>query len=253
MSFLIRYILLTAIRDRLFVGLLGSILVVLALATFLGGTALVEHSEMTRTLFGSASRMVLGIGLMIFVCFHVRRGFDNREIDVMLSRPLSRLTFITGYWMGMALVATLLVIPAAALVAWVNGINEGLLLWAWSLLLESWILVALSLFVSLMLSNATSAVLASLGFYILARMMGYFILTSESILAPRDTGGLIAAKTLTVVSMMIPRLDLFAQSEWLIYGLNNPISLLTLITLQAVAYIPLLLGCAWVDFRRRQF
>ena len=57
---------------------------------------------------------------------------------------------------------------------------------------------------------------------------------------------------LKVISMVIPRLDLFAKSDWLIYGLEYPSDLL-LCGLQAVVFILFLQAMAVYDLKRKQF
>src|SRR5271169_3288627 len=93
----IRYILITALRDWLFIGLLVSILFASFISATLGSTALVEENEMTIAVAAGSSRLILMIGLIVFVCFHIRNAFDTKEIDVILSRPNTRSNLIISY------------------------------------------------------------------------------------------------------------------------------------------------------------
>ena len=54
------------------------------------------------------------------------------------------------------------------------------------------------------------------------------------------------------LSMIMPRLDLFTQSDWLVYGLIR-LNELEYVLVQAVIYIPLLFAAAIIDFKRREF
>jgi small neutral amino acid transporter SnatA (MarC family) len=94
--------------------------------------------------------------------------------------------------------------------------------------------------------------MASFGFYIISRLMGVFVL---AINLPQD---LTQAKnhfldtSLKFLSALFPRLDLFGQSSWLTYGINDS-SNLKIILLQSIIYIPLMIFMAFHDFKKKQF
>lgn len=248
----IRYILLTAFRDRLFVGLLIGMLCAAGISAGLGGTAFLEEREMTITYTAGSARLMLMVGMIVFVCFHVRSAFDNKEIDVILSRPISRANLVIAYWLGFSLVAVLLALSVVLLVALLGVTQwEGALGWATSLMLEALLVVALALFSSLTQKSAVTSVLACMGFYVVSRMMAFFVLTAES--------GLVAGKfyeplkyALVAISSVVPRLDFFAKTQWLIYGFDAPQEWQVFIV-QALVFVPLLLAASIIDFRKKQF
>lgn len=250
----IRYILLTASRDFLFFGLLLAVVVATALSAVLGSTALVEGLSMTLSFASTAARIVLLLGLMIFVCFHLRQAFEQKEIDVLLSRPLSRAKIVLSYWLGFSLVAFLLVLASVMVLSFLSlsGLT-GFAVWSGSLLLEALLVVAMAMFAAFTLRSAVSAVLATLGFYVLGRLMGFFMLIVDSHISLGDATITQWAKGLVAgISMVIPRLDLFGQSEWLVYGIAQYNELL-MAALQMAVYIPLLLAAATIDFIRKEF
>jgi hypothetical protein len=65
----IRYVLLTALRDWLFIGLFIGVLVATWISAVLGGTAFLEEQEMTITFASGAARVILMIGLIVFRLF----------------------------------------------------------------------------------------------------------------------------------------------------------------------------------------
>lgn len=250
----IRYILLTALRDWLFIGLFLACFCAIGIANFLGSTALVEEAEMTIVYIGGSTRLILIIGLITFVCFHVRRAFDNREIEVIISRPISRFAFVIAYWMGFACVALLLTLPLIATLGILFPVPlNGLLYWGGSLLLETFLVVAIALFASLIMRSAVSSVIFCFGFYFVCRIMGFllYVLEQPHLLKSFDLGWL-TGKAIFVVSAMIPRLDMFAESKWLIYGMAGDASYQWFLP-QTLVYIPLLLLMAVYDFKRKQF
>ena len=219
----IRYILLTALRDWLFLALMIGVVACSLIAHLLGSTALVETQEMTLSYVSASTRIVIVMGLIIFACFHVRNAFDTKEVDMFLARPVTRANLVFSYWLGFAVVATLLVLPTVGFVA-LQGLMDktGFLLWTISLLAECWLAVAVALFTSFTLRSAVTSVLASIGFYVLGRMMGFFIITTKSaFLFDQQWLNAILTGALKGVSVIMPRLDFFAKSEWLIYGVKN--------------------------------
>lgn len=250
----IRYVLLTATRDRLFFGLLFGILGAAYISSVMGSTALLEPEQMTLSFTAASARVIIMVGIIVFIGFHMRNAFDAREIDVLLSRPISRTSLVLSYWLGFVTVATLLVLPTVVLIYFVGVINmTGYLLWSASLILESWLVVSLALFAALTIKSGVGTVLSSLALYTLSRMMGFFVATTKTgILFDTEQVNLGAKWLMAVISTVVPRLDFFAKSQWLIYGAKSYDDL-TLFLLQAAVFIPLLLAAAVIDFKRKQF
>jgi len=248
----IRYILITALRDWLFIGLLAGVLIATWISGVLGGTAFLEEQEMTLTFASGAARLMLMIGLIVFTCFHIRNAFDTKEIDVILSRPISRTSLVVAYWLGFSFVSLLVTVPLAGILGLIGVVNwGGYLGWAASLLLEATMVIAMALFSAFTLRSAVASVLACMGFYVLSRMMEFFVLTAQ--------GGLVQGKeyaffnyALKIISTMVPRLDLFTKSEWLVYGFTSSQEWIVFIA-QAAIFVPLLLLATVADFRRKQF
>lgn len=251
----LRYILLTAVRDWLFIALFAVMFFAIVIATFLGGTALVEQEQMVISYIAGSTRVILQIGLVVFVCFHVRRAFENREVEVILSRPISRAGFVISYWFGFAMLSALLVLPLGVYLALsLNEINfYGLLNWSVSLLLESVLVIAFSLSAALILRSAVTAVLGTFCFYVISRLMGFMIfMIDKPYLFDQEGFKFYTSMALYFFSMAIPRLDLYTETNWLIYGLADDITDWVFLP-QTLIFAPLLLAMAIVDFRRKQF
>ena len=248
----IRYLLLTALRDWLFLALPLGVIAIMGLSLFLGSTSLVEEREMALVLSTGLSRIYIMIGLILFICFHVRRSFENREIEMFLSKPMSRASFVLCYWIGFSVIATLFVLFLFIMLLLFIPTNlMGFIGFAVSMFVEALIVTAFALAAALIMQSAVSAVLASFGFYIVGRMMGYM-------LAFLDRPGALNMNLhhwddyiLAGTSMLLPRLDLFGKTIWLLRGFE--ISAVWPFLLQAAVYIPLLLLMGMYDFTRRQF
>jgi ABC-type transport system involved in multi-copper enzyme maturation permease subunit len=249
---LVAYIMATALRDRLFLALLVLIALATTLAVFIGGTAVVEKRELSVAYVAAATRLIVVAGLVLFVCFQVRRWFDSREIEMMLSRPISRTNFVFAYVISLVILSAIAVMIATVAVGAVaRPAPVALAQWALSLLLECTIMVLAALFFALGLASAVASVLVCFGFYVLARMIG--ILTGIAHATGEGSFFIQAAAwIMEVISVVIPRLDLFGQTDWLVHGVGGEIGL-TVILLQTLVYASLLVAAAVFDIQRRQF
>lgn len=250
----IRYILLTALRDWLFAGLLFAVAVATLISASMGDMAMVEPEHLRISYAGASTRLVLVVGLVVFICFHIRNAFDSKEIDVFLSRPISRPNLVLSYWLGFSVVALLLTLPTIVLLYFFGALDQhGFFVWSASLLIEALLVVAVALFSAFTLKSAVTSVMASLGFYVLSRMMGFFIATVNSPILFRDrTLGELSRWVMEGLAIFIPRLDFFAKTEWLVYGVGDASEIWHFV-LQGGIFIPLLLTAAIIDFGRKQF
>jgi len=250
-----RYIVLTAVRDRLVLGLSLALLGAVLVAAFLGGATVMEGRDTALTFAGFSTRLILIAGLILFVCFHIQRSFENREIDLMLSRPVSRTQFVLITWAGFSGVAVFLTLVAVIVLPIAGMPPPGALaLWAASLLMEALVMVAAALFFSLSLRSAVASVMASFGFYLVARMEGFMlgIVQSDWSATAANALGDVVSQAIYIVGLVMPRLDLFGQTWWLSYGDSEGGALVPLLA-QTGVYLPLLLAAAVFDFRRRRF
>lgn len=254
MNSILKYIILTAIRDRLYVGLFAILIAAFGISVFLGETALSERQQMTIVYIAGSCRMIFAIGMILFVCFHIRRSFDNKEVEFILSKSISRHKFIFTYLLGFVLVALMILVPIFIVMLIIVTNKIGLIFWALSILFEMLIIITFSILAALILKSAVSAVLASLGFYVISRMMGFFVLTIKIPESLADVNSVNRAMhtVLKILSFIFPRLDLFAKSDWLIYGISNYSSVMV-VTIQSLIYIPLMISMAFYDFKRKQF
>jgi ABC-type transport system involved in multi-copper enzyme maturation permease subunit len=248
----IRYILLTAMRDWLFWVLLIGVLFAASISGLLGSTAFIESREMTVTYASGSARVMLMLGLIVFVCFHIRSAFDTKEIDVILSRPISRANLVIAYWLGFMLVAAILMLPIIIVIGLIGAPNmHGFAIWSASLFMEASVVVSLALFSAFALRSAVTSVLVCMGLYVVSRMMVFFVMTAENpMFSNLKYIGL--RFLLQAISTVVPRLDFFGKSEWLVYGVKSAQDW-QLFILQAMIFVPLLLVASILDFKRKQF
>lgn len=253
---IIRHTLITALRDYLFIGLVATLLVAVFISCFLGSTAIVEQEQMTLSYMAGSTRLINVIGLILFVCFHVRRAFDNKEIEVTLTKPISKAKFVIAYWFAFALLAIIMSAILITIIASLNLIKiKALSIWSLSLLFESIMIIAFAMLSALIMRGAVTAALSSMCFYFVARMMGFFIATIDHLPHSFSFENLFhwcSESVLRAVSIILPRLDLFGKTSWLIYDSAGSQELILILT-QSLVYIPLLLAVIIFDFKRKQF
>lgn len=254
MNSLIRYVLLTAVRDWLFIGLFMILIFTCFISVFLGSTALSEQAAMQLAFLVASSRMILVIGLVLFICFHIRRSFENREIEFLISRPIGRSTLLFSYFFSFIILSFILLLPIILFIYFFFKPNlAGLSLWGFSIFAELIIISSFAILASLILKSAVSSVLGCFSFYIISRIMGFAVST---IIIPSNLNNInfnVAIEiSLKLLSSLLPRLDQFGQSKWLIYG-NIDTNMFALIGGQSVIYISLILLMSVIDFNKKQF
>lgn len=253
MSFpLIRYVLLGAVRDRLIVTLLVLLLLGCSLAFFLGSAAVIEKDRFALVFAAGGLRLIGVMGIVLFTVFFVRRSFDNKDVEFLLSRPVSRAGFIYSYSIAFSLIAVVLAasIGLCVYAAGPHLFAFGHVLWVFSIAVELVIMVNAALFFSLYMSSATSAAMSTLAFYVLARMMGQLLGIVDSSLVV-DTGPM--AMAVQLVSVITPRLDLMGQTSWLLYGVGDGGVGIGFVALQGFLFCMLISLAALLDLEKRQF
>ncbi len=253
MKSILGYILRNGLRDRLYLGVFIALILSFCLSIFLGSTMLVEQQQSTIAFIAGSSRAILALGMILFVCLSVARSFENKEVEFILSKSISRQQFILAYLAGFFLAALLIFLPLIAAILIITKVEIfGLLIWSATLLSELIIVISFALLAALILKNPLAAIMASLSFYAISRLMGIFVLAielPESFLFAKNN---ILAVILKIFSAIFPRLDLFAQSFWLNYPITDFTSL-KIIFWQSLAYIPLLIFMSFHDFKKKQF
>jgi len=256
MKVLFNFILLTGLRDKLFLGLILILGLIFGLSNLVGFSAISEEAQMQLVYFSFLSRLIVVCGMILFICFYINKSFENKEIDFILSKPISRNTFVLSYWASFNLIAFMLLIPVICVIGFFNHPNLlGLLWWSISVILEIMLVSTFAITSSLILKSAIASVLASFSFYFISRMMGFFV---YSISIPKDIS--VELKSLTnfsemllkMISSIFPRLDLFGKTQWLVYGIKN-MQDVYIILIQSFVYISLMLFIAFYDFRKKQF
>lgn len=251
---MILYVLWGAVRDRLLLTVILSMAVVAALSVFLGSAAIIEQGEFTKVFMAAGLRLVGVLGLVLFIVFFIRRSFETKDVEFMLSRPIGRVSFILSYSAAFSLIAVFLGGICGAVVMALSGqaFGTGQIYWCLTVMAEYIVIANVTLFIAMVLNSASACAMATFGFYLLCRMSGQFLgisyagFTQDSILSS------FINIVFQIISVFLPRLDLMAQTSWLVYGVEAASDIFILIA-QAMVFSVFILCASLVDLMRRQF
>lgn len=249
---LVKYVLRAALRDRLVLSLIILLLLGTSLSVFMGSAAVTEKDYFSVVFAAGGLRFLGVLGLVLFSVFFIRRSFDARDVEYLLSRPIGRVEFLLSYAAGFSVLAAGLGLAQGACLYMVapHMFGAGHMLWVASIIIENILMVNTALFFSMVLSSAASSAMAVLAFYVLARLMG-------QILGIIDHGSKyfdmrILEYIMQAISSVMPRLDLMGQTSWLVYGPDSGISY-GFIFAQGFVFAALILLASLIDLVRRQF
>lgn len=248
------YVLTAAVRDKLFLSFFLLIAVGVSLSIFMGSSAVTEQDQFSLVFAASGLRIASVFGIILFVVFFIRRSFETRDVEYLLTRPISRLNYILSHAVSFIIIAlcfTVLTGLCLVVLGQQSGINDAYILWTFSFFAELIIVANTAFFFSMVLSSAVASVLITGAFYLLARLMGQIL----GIVERFDYGGAFSfmENIMTLVSTVIPRLDLMGQSAWLLYGAEESVIGYGFILMQALVFTCLVLSAAMIDLKRKQF
>lgn len=249
---LFRYILMAARRDRFFLAIVGLLILTICLSVFFGSSVITEQDRFARTFAAFGFRIFGVVSLVLFIVSYIRRSFEGRDIDYLLSRPIGRIRFVLTHaaaFSFLALIAAFLL--GGTSVAFEAGhIQSGVWLWWFSLAVEFIIVANVAMFFSFVLTSTTACTAATFAFYLLARLMGEILGILQKNMDSTVMTAL--AKVMEFISIFIPRLDLMGQTKWILYGAPPEISF-GFVAAQAGVFLSLIVGATVLDLHRRQF
>lgn len=247
---LVSYVLKAALRDKLIWIFAAAIFVALSMSLFMGSTAIMEKSSFSVVFMASSLRLLIIFGLTLFIAYFIRRSFDNRDVEYLLARPVSRLSYIVSHSVAFSVLAALLAASIAFIIFAFLSTTDNLvggLYWAGSVILEAMSISLVAMFFAMFISTATGAVLAVIGFYILCRMSGELLGA-----ASYGFGDGVLNAVLHGVSLILPRFDLAGQTSWLMYG-APPSNEILLYFLQQPVFMLFILLASIIEMKRKEF
>jgi len=246
---LARFVLLEALRSGLPWLAAAGIVLALGLAAFLGEVALTE----SRALQTAIVAAVLRAGAIFLIVAHVAsstlREINDKGLELMLALPLRRSTHYLGRLAGFAACgAALAAAFALPLALWASP--GAVASWGGSLACEAAFVAATALFFSMTLAQLVPAMAATLGLYLLARVIGAIQAIAAGPLAAASLTAEIQRVSMEAIGLLLPRLDEVTRSEWLLYGPPAPGAYAAGLA-GLVLYSALVTAAGLFDFHRR--
>jgi ABC-type transport system involved in multi-copper enzyme maturation permease subunit len=244
------YVALEALRTRFFAVIVILLLISFGLAAFLGQVAIIETQAIQSSLLAAFLRLGAVYVISLFVITSMVHEFHDHALYLLLSLPIQRSTYFVGKFGGFAFVAFITAtLFGAALLIYVPYQQVGL--WTLSLLCELFIVTALSLWCVLTFHHAIQASSVVLGFYILARSIDAIQLMAQGPLNNSQSSlDQFINMLIKLLVMLLPNLERFTQSEWLVYHTGNLGNLLEIV-LQTIIYVILLVTMSLFDLYRK--
>ncbi|MUI16530.1 ABC transporter permease [Massilia dura] len=238
-----------ALRSRLLWLLAALALGATGLAGFLQAVVPSGGHATGTALLAALLRLAAAGVVAIFTVTSIVREYGDKQVELLIALPYPRAAWLLGRLAGSALLALLPAAVAGALVALVAPAAQAAL-WTASLLGELWIVAAFAVFCTLTLQHALPALCATAGFYLLARSVTALQQAGHG--GAPDAGQRAIAAGTDALAFLLPRLDAFARSEWLLYAAGGAADL-GLVAAQTAVYVALLSGAALFDLYRKEF
>ncbi|MBF0582688.1 MAG: ABC transporter permease [Magnetococcales bacterium] len=247
-----RLTLLETWRNRLPWAVLWLVALGWGLAAFLNEAAVTESVEMQSALLGALFRLEAVFLVSVTAIAGAAREFQDRLLELLLALPMPRVVHFLGRLAGYSLAAALVAaVFGAALLPFVPV--EQAVLWTLSLLGELILMTALGLVLVLTLSQLPLALTVAMAFYLLARSIGALILMAAGPL-PGHTSliGQWEGTLLTVLSWLLPDLERFTPTAWLVYHTGHWQELGSIL-LETVVYLLFIMGVGLFDLYRKNY
>jgi hypothetical protein len=247
-----RYTLLEALRTRLPVLVLATLLALLAASFFVEAIAITEGARFQTGFYAAGVRLAGVFITAMVVLVSVTREFNDKGLDVLLALDLPRSHYVLGKLAGFLGIAALIAAAAAVPLTW-SAAPVAVLQWTISLAVELAIVAALALFCVITFSQLTPAASFVLAFYLLARSLTAIRLMGAHPLSGADTlAHQVIQFLVETLALVMPALDAWTRTAWLV-DQPAPWSAVLQIAGLSALYVALLAAATMFDFYRKNF
>ncbi|WP_424191990.1 ABC transporter permease [Ampullimonas aquatilis] len=243
------YTILEGLRNRI-LWLVGLILLCgIGLTVFLGELAITEQREMQVALLAVFLRFSLAFLVATFVVTSMVREFNDKSIDLLLALPISRSVYLLGKLAGFTFLAVLPSLACGVLTLLLSSWQQSAL-WSITLGFELWLVAGFSLLCAFTFNQTMTALSTSMAFYLLGRSISVIHLIGHGTNGSQSLLQRFIAFFIDIISTVMPHLDQFARTEWLVYR-NGTLDMILPLFLQASIYLTLLSAASLFDLHRR--
>lgn len=239
------------VRDKILYNLVFFAILLIGASVLLGTLTMGEQSRIINDL-GLAAINLVAVIIAIFVGIGlVTKEIDRRTIYTILARPITRVQFILGKYLGLAfiIVVNIAIMFVMFLVTvWVSGnVISGALFQAVELILvETLLVMAIAMFFSTFSSSTLSATM-TIGVYVIGH------LTSDLKAIAEKSHSQLTEAVLTALYYVCPNLELLNVKGQAASGVLVEMGYQLTATAYGLVYAGLLLTGACLIFQRRDF
>lgn len=242
-----RYTVLEAVRNRWLWLLLGLTLAAFGFSSLLDAMALTESRQIQLSLLASLLRLASVFLVTSFVLSSMAREAADKGQQMLLALAYPRATYLSGKMLGYAVLALLPALLFGLLACcYAPPLQAGL--WALALLCECWIMVAFAVLCMVSMQQLPAALAACSGFYLLARSIGTLQLLAHG--NRPDGSSAAASHVFDLLGTLLPHLDRYGSSDWLVYQGGSLQDLAGMLT-QTALFVTLLVLAALYDLYRK--
>lgn len=196
------------------------------------------------SLFGMLMAILMGTGL-------VYKEIDKKTIFTLLAKPIHRVEFLLGKFLGLVLTIFIMTVLMSAIFLLILFLHTFTIEWKILVaILYIFFELCLMTAVALLFSTFTTPILASLyslGFY----LIGHLSWSMEMLIKKVKSG--TGRAVLKVLYIILPDLENFNFKTEVVHNLPIPTKLLGISFLYGLVYTAFILLLAMLIFRRRDF
>lgn len=244
-----RFTLLEAARSRLLWLVLSAVGLLMAASFFIRELAITDSQRLQLAFLATGLRAASALIAATFIISTLQREFNDKGPALLLALDLPRSHYVLGKLLGLGM-AAMLIAFACALPLALFAPSAAWRLWAASLLLEAGMVAAVSVFCGISLRGTAAGLMLTLGFYVLAKSLATLQLISHASLDAASLSHRYMTGLLDSLALLLPRLDQFAQTRWLVENLHAAPALSAL-ALQALIFVALVASAAIFDMYRK--
>ncbi|MBF0357763.1 MAG: ABC transporter permease [Magnetococcales bacterium] len=222
------------------------------LASFAGTLSVVETSAIQSAILGSYLRFAGVLILCLFVLNAQVRELNDKGMDLVLALPIPRSSYFFGKFTGFAVIAFFVALLFSVSLLFYSTADQ-VALWGISLFFELLIIIALSQLCLFTFNQLPAAFTTVFVIYLLSRVLSSLILVGHGPIMPKFVMvNWFMNQVMEALAFVLPALDRFTNSEWLVYGTGTMDDLI-FVVVQGGVYTTLLSAAALMDFYRKNF
>ncbi|MBF0181825.1 MAG: hypothetical protein HQM03_17550 [Magnetococcales bacterium] len=242
-----------ALRERLARAMALMIALCWAATWFLASLLVSDETGPQAAMLGFLLRLGSVFLTIVTVTFSLTRDLQNRGLEMMLALPYPRGVIWLGKGVGFSLIASLLAILDVLALLPLAPPGQALL-WGVAINAELWLMATLAMLLSLALRQAPLALTMTVALYLLGRSMHSLLLIARQSaeIAAEHWSAVVAQQLLTVISWLLPDLERFTVTDWLLHHGGSLTALAPILT-ETALYLALLIAVGHLELRRRAF